>query len=497
MDTCQFGVCFVVTSSESGEPVRGHALLDDVSALLDDVLQLVGPTAEPAISPARARLGRPLTVAVAGRTNAGKSTLVNALIGTRIAPTRATECTRVITWFRFGPDQSQVICTDGAAVPLWRTPSGQLPNDLPVPTEQVARLEVSLDYEPLRAVTVIDTPGLSGDEGLADQTERLLAEEDTDALLFVFGRDIRDDERRIVSDYRRRTRWLYDFPANAHGVVSRADLLGGPQTAWATAQSVATAHAGALATELAGVLPVMGKLAETTETGSFTEEHARWLRTVAALPADERAQALRYANAFLRSDVLTRPQRQELLERLDFFGVTELTTPAHAHSSASDMVDALRTSSGISALRRRIDVLFIRTAPIHKAVRALSEVEKLLALNTKADDLRDKLLDRMHAIRKSPAMHAVAELKALVALYTGRCDFGDPTLTAKTLRLFENTDPAERLGCGGGQVDKAATESARYWRALASHAIDPVIVRVAQTAARSAYLLRADVGRSK
>ena len=48
------------------------------------------------------RLGEPLRVAVAGRVKAGKSTLVNALLGRRVAATDVGECTKVVAWYRYG-----------------------------------------------------------------------------------------------------------------------------------------------------------------------------------------------------------------------------------------------------------------------------------------------------------------------------------------------------------------------------------------------------------
>src|SRR5213083_2846627 len=44
-----------------------------------------------------------IRIALAGTLKAGKSTLVNALVGEDIAPTDATEATRIVTWFRNGP----------------------------------------------------------------------------------------------------------------------------------------------------------------------------------------------------------------------------------------------------------------------------------------------------------------------------------------------------------------------------------------------------------
>ena len=48
------------------------------------------------------RLDEPLRVAIAGKVKAGKSTLLNALVGEQVAPTDAGECTRVVTWYRDG-----------------------------------------------------------------------------------------------------------------------------------------------------------------------------------------------------------------------------------------------------------------------------------------------------------------------------------------------------------------------------------------------------------
>src|SRR5512138_3921251 len=50
----------------------------------------------------RARLDEPLRVAIAGRVKSGKSTLLNALVGERLAPTDEGECTRIVTWYRDG-----------------------------------------------------------------------------------------------------------------------------------------------------------------------------------------------------------------------------------------------------------------------------------------------------------------------------------------------------------------------------------------------------------
>ncbi|WP_344345011.1 GTPase, partial [Kitasatospora putterlickiae] len=69
---------------------------------------------------------RTLRIAVGGRMNAGKSTLVNSLLGRRLAASAATECTTLVAWFRPGRlNRLQVRLRDGTT--QWRP--GGLPRD--------------------------------------------------------------------------------------------------------------------------------------------------------------------------------------------------------------------------------------------------------------------------------------------------------------------------------------------------------------------------------
>ncbi|MDT7799814.1 MAG: hypothetical protein QOI78_3247, partial [Actinomycetota bacterium] len=104
------------------------------------------------------RLGAPLQVAVAGRIKSGKSTLVNALIGRRVAPTDIGECTRLVTRFQYGTvDRVEIVFTDGRKQVLPFASDGMIPAELGVDITKVSHIEAYLTNAVLQGMTVIDT----------------------------------------------------------------------------------------------------------------------------------------------------------------------------------------------------------------------------------------------------------------------------------------------------------------------------------------------------
>ena len=78
-------------------------LTTDVGRLLRAAAaQATGPRAHAELQELSARLTGPLRLAIAGKIKAGKSTLLNALVGEELAPTDAGECTRIVTWYQRG-----------------------------------------------------------------------------------------------------------------------------------------------------------------------------------------------------------------------------------------------------------------------------------------------------------------------------------------------------------------------------------------------------------
>ena len=132
-----------------------------VARMSQALLPQVSPTTAAGIRGVLARLDGPLQLAVAGRIKAGKSTLVNALIGRRIAATDVGECTRVVTRFQYGTvDRIEVVHADGHRSTLPLAPDGGIPADLGVDLATVSHVEAFLTSGLLSDITVIDTPGL-------------------------------------------------------------------------------------------------------------------------------------------------------------------------------------------------------------------------------------------------------------------------------------------------------------------------------------------------
>lgn len=105
-----------------------------------------------------------IDVAVVGQFKAGKSSLLNCLLGRNLLPVGVLPATAVITRMRFGPAERMVVrYQDGRAeeVPLERLAEFVTEKSNPENSKQVAVADLELPFlEPFRGMRLVDTPGL-------------------------------------------------------------------------------------------------------------------------------------------------------------------------------------------------------------------------------------------------------------------------------------------------------------------------------------------------
>ncbi|HEY8216941.1 MAG TPA: dynamin family protein, partial [Acidimicrobiia bacterium] len=172
----------------------GATLTDQVRKLVDDCAAAASGEAVARLTAARDRLDEPLRVAIVGKVKAGKSTLLNALVGEPLAPTDAGECTRIVTWYREGVTYG-VTMTPRNAPPRaarFQRVATALDVDLDGLTpDDVERLDVQWPSSALHDMTLIDTPGLGSlTAELSEQTRLVVAPDDeepgeADAVLYL------------------------------------------------------------------------------------------------------------------------------------------------------------------------------------------------------------------------------------------------------------------------------------------------------------------------
>jgi tetratricopeptide (TPR) repeat protein/GTPase SAR1 family protein len=193
----QPGRRFVAGTASPGPVPTGNLF-----ALLTYARDLAGRTPELAsLLPLAARaveaFDRPLSVAVMGEFNTGKSSFVNALCGERVARVGVTPTTATINVLRYGPRGGRVIYHDGRARELGAdevSPFLARLDDLQAAAIRVVEIFVPLEF--LRQVEVVDTPGLNSLRPEHEVVARaFLTEADAIVWLFAVGQAAKASER--------------------------------------------------------------------------------------------------------------------------------------------------------------------------------------------------------------------------------------------------------------------------------------------------------------
>jgi hypothetical protein len=474
------------------------------------------------------RLSAPLQVAVAGRVSSGKSTLVNALIGRRVAATDVGECTRLVTRFRYGTtDRVEVVFRDGRTHTLPFEADGSIPSALGVDLAEVSHLEAYLTSAVLRDLTVVDTPGLgSPDAASAARAEAALgagrhrkpddgadgeldavsasAVAGAEAVFYVFTQAVRADDQEALAAFSAATAGREAGPVNVIAVLNKADTVapesvdGADDDVWRAARSLADKQLTTLKPRVATVVPVIGLLAETAESGEFTSADAEALRQLLALEPTVLETMLVSADLFTTWDApVPTAARMRLLERLDLYGIRCALAAliAEPNLAAGELRRLLLDASGLAELRGRLHAVFTARADGIKAAAALASVTALAHASGDPGE-RQRVHDAIEAVLAKPEAHQLRLLEALTLVSSGAVTMPDD-LAEEVLRVGATPDVAEQLGMPGRprhELAAYALERAGWWRSFASFGATPAQSRVAHVVHRAYFLIWQQLG---
>jgi serine/threonine protein kinase len=466
----------VITPAVLVERVRG--VLDAFRA------RLVDPQEIARIDQLERRLAEPLRVAIAGKLKAGKSTLLNGLVGEELAPTDASECTRIVTWYVDGLTYAASLqLDDGTVLPTTISrSSGAVDVDLQgIAPPRVERITVEWPSSSLSELSIIDTPGVeSTSTDLSERTVRFVLgderdESQADAIIYLM-RHLHPTDVRFLEAFQD-TQVGHTNPINAIGVLSRADELAGAQgDAMEAARRVAARYGSTpqVRALCQTVIPVAGLLAQAAAL--LQQGDHNLLRRLADLPADERALLLASADHFVDDDIVghvVAADRLRLIRLLGLYGV-RLAIDAIADgrvTNAHELSGFLFEHSGLGELRRVLVTQFAGRRDVLKSqavLQALAHRLRVAPPATGADDLH-RQLEQLRA-----EAHVFAEIELFAAIRSGATSVRrEEADSVERLLGAHGYAPTERLGLAhdapADDVRRTLLSEVERWRRRSEH----------------------------
>ncbi|MGF3054596.1 dynamin family protein [Microbacterium sp. YY-03] len=475
-----------------------HSRLTSARAIVDSAQALYAddPAALRTLTRLATRIDEPLRVAIVGSVKAGKSTLLNGLLGERIAPTDARECTRIVTWYHYGnaPSVRGTLTTGTVQTVPARRQSSRLELDLGgLTAEDFERIDVTWPAPGVRDITLIDTPGTESlSHDVANQTAEFLAHEDgvagADAVIYLL-RSLHESDVRYLQEINARTRYG-TARMGTIAVLSRADEVGSSRlTAMISINDVVDRlrkHPD-LASMCDAIVPVSGLMG--MGAASLRQADFVVFRDLADRDPKTTEHLLLSAEHFIASKESWLPNEQTRIDLVDRFGMYGIRIAFAAIrggiADAESLATELTRRSGLEELRRLIDVNFSQRQSELKAHAVVLAVNELLRRTPKPGSAEllartDEHLTNAQAFTEMQVVGRIAArgyalpLEALTELERLLGGQG----TADNVRLGLAADDH-----ASHQMRDVAIAHLRRWRAFAA---DPLLDRTTHRACKAA-----------
>lgn len=447
----------------------------------------------------RAQLDEPMRVAIVGFIKAGKSTMMNALLGEAVVATGTVEATFNVNWLKWGEEKSLLVrFKDGSP------PERKSIEELEALTRRadenrdyllsIRHIEVLYPNRMLQTFNLIDTPGLAsfykddsqntldflklhGDE----LTEATRAEaSQADAVLYLFSGSVRMEDQSIIEQFHG-DRMGNPTPINAIGVLTKVDFYWPDREDPLEAGEVIARRLredAKVRRLFYTVYPISGLLAVGAQT--LKPKEFETLTRLAALPQDRFERLARNVHKFTREypDVPVAPvERQHVLDRLGLYGVTLACGLIRGGDVAQDVVvEKMLRQSGLPQLRDLVTSHFGNRAFLIKLGTVLKRIESVCfreqrRLKGEGREAVEEVAGRFDQLVTDE--HAFQELRVLRNHYEGRIEFSEDEVQQLLEVTGEyGTSLGERLGLGERatveEILRVAQERMWYWHRKAS-----------------------------
>lgn len=477
-----------------GEGINLASSYNELNGLREEMMEL------------KTRLNKPLRVAVVGVIKAGKSTLLNALMGEKLVVTGNVETTYTPTWFKYGKKPGIIVkLEDGRVIEgsledigYWTVRNGGNPE-----LDKVLYVQINSNNPLLKEIELIDTPGLASSYvkdsdntlkfvGLnkSDMNDVTMNEASlADAIVYAFSRGMGTSDEDILRAFQGPL-FANATPINAIGVLTKVDdyWSAGYERPLEGGQKIVNNYKSneRVKSILYTILPVIGRLGENN---NYIDDRDKEI-----LLSLSKIDSVRFRKLLLSEErfcekiyedipVLT-VDREHIWKKLGQYGVFLTVSALQQGRRIEELCNILYEGSGIEDLIRLIKQHFGNRSYLIKLRYVIARIRAKCYVMLNNEGQKDSGLSNcleciLSGCEKLEAdEHAFSELRVLQNYYNGSLKIYNPDEIEDFLRITgESGSHCEaRLGMPEGTsvriLAEIAQKKAQEWNIRANEGLN-------------------------